>query len=66
MTVVCTDVEGLTANTNFQLIVFLPPKFAGSLPSQIDIMADNLSNYTLPLMPNMVGEYVRKGNSPKF
>jgi hypothetical protein len=58
VTLISTDNQGLSASTTFSLIVYQPPKFTSSIAKQIDIMASNLANYTLPIMVGTPGEYI--------
>ena len=41
ITVILTDHQGLSSNSSFLLTVYAPPKFAGSVAKQIDLMASN-------------------------
>ncbi len=63
VTLICTDNQGLSASTIFSLNVYQPPKFTSSIVKQIDLIASNLGNYTLPIMLGNPGEYIVH-NSP--
>ena len=50
---IITDNKGLTASQTFNLIVYEPPSFYGKLPKQLDLIASNPGNFTLPIITDI-------------
>lgn len=53
ITMIITDNKGLTASQTFNLIVYEPPSFDGKLPKQLDLIASNPGNFTLPIITDI-------------
>ena len=58
ITVILTDSQGLSSNKSFNLLVYSAPRFIRSLAKQIDLIASKEANYSLPVNPNAVDEYI--------
>jgi hypothetical protein len=67
ITLICSDSKGLSINKKFTLTVYQAPKFASSVANKIDLISNNLDNYTLPIMDGIAGEYIIHSSSlPRF
>jgi hypothetical protein len=67
ITLICSDNMGLTGNKTFSLIVYQRPKFSSTIPNQIDLIANNLEKFNLPVIEGISYENVSHSSGlPRF